>query len=79
MVVKVELPASFPSGTDFIVVDDEIPVTFTPDGVCTAWDTPGGRPFAITSTWSGRGRKTDEASFREFVKSQPLAFNNPGA
>ena len=73
MPIEIELPTSFPEGTWFGICDEEIPVTMGPDGTCKAWDVAGGRPFATTSMWGGRGRRTDEASFRDFVKNQPFA------
>jgi hypothetical protein len=70
MAKVIELPTVFPEGTWFGICDEEIPVAMTPDGRCTAWDCPGGRSFASTSMWYGRGRKTDEATFRDFVRNQ---------
>jgi len=66
----IELPVDFPRGTWFGICDESIPVAVTPDGVCKAWDCDGGRDFAATSMTFGRGRWTDEASFRDFVENQ---------
>lgn len=73
----IELPATFPEGTKFFLCDWEIPVSFTPDGYCVAWDCPGGRPFATTSLWYGRGAGVSEADFRDFVKKQPFPWGEP--
>jgi hypothetical protein len=69
----IKLPTVFPEGTWFGICDEEIPVAMTPDGRCTAWDAAGGRPFATTSMWYGRGARVDEAAFRDFVRNQPFA------
>jgi hypothetical protein len=66
--MAIELPV-FPAGTKFFLCDEEIPISLTPDGVCKAWDTPGGRPFPVTSLARGRGPGIGEEDFRRIVKT----------
>ena len=71
------LPKSFPTGTRFADVED-VPVTCSPDDVCTAWDWDSGpRPFSYDS-FRRNGSPMSESAFRAWLDGAPSPFDGAG-